>query len=153
MRSTKCGFQEGPGLPPASDRLVTWGPTLVVDIGFDPHWQASTTAPVPGITGLLALVDTGATESCIDNLLAAQLNLPLVDRRSVSGVHGAGEVNVYLAQVRIPTLNYVIYGAFAGVELRAGGQLHSALVGRTFLKNFRMLYEGPTGNVDLSTER
>lgn len=153
MRSTKCGFAEGPGLSPASDRLVTWGPTLVVDIGFDSHWQPSDVLPAAGITGLYALVDTGATESCIDNLLAAQLNLPVVDRRSVSGVHGRGEVYVYLAQVRIPTLNYVIYGTFAGAELRAGGLLHSALIGRTFLRHFRMIYEGETGNVELIMDR
>jgi predicted aspartyl protease len=151
MRSTKCGFNEGEGLPPASDRLVTWGPTLMVDIGFDANYSAaSKVSPVPGVTGLHALVDTGATESCIDTLLAAKLKLPIVDRRSVSGVHGAKEVDVYLAQVHIVSLRYTIYGAFAGVDLRAGGQLHSALIGRTFLKQFKMIYDGTTGDVELT---
>jgi hypothetical protein len=152
MRSTKCGFNEGSGLPPAGDRLVTWGPTLIVDIGFDPNFKsASNAVPVPGVTGLHALVDTGATESCIDSLLAANLNLPVVDRRSVSGVHGAKEVSMYLAHVYIPTLLYTIHGAFAGVDLRAGGQLHSALIGRTFLKHFKMIYDGTTGDVELTS--
>jgi len=147
MPSTKCGFDEGDGLAPAKDRLVIWGPTLLVDIGFDPvhDWKTATSLPLPGLQGLHALVDTGATESCIDNQLAAQLDLPIIDRREICGVHGKHEANVHLAQVHIPSLNVTINGAFSGVDLRAGGQLHSALIGRTFLLSFRMIYDGPTG--------
>jgi predicted aspartyl protease len=139
-----------PGGDLAGDLLVQWGPTVVVDIGFDPdHKDTATTPPIPGRTGLHALVDTGATESCIDSLLAAQLNLPIVNRRMTAGAHGAKEVNVHLAQVYIPSLNYTIYGAFSGVDLVAGGQAHSALIGRTFLRRFQMIYNGATGDVEL----
>ncbi len=150
MKSTKCGFNSTPDGPQAPDLLVRWGPTLIVNIGFDPsHTTTSTKPPTPGSSGLHALVDTGATESCIESLLAAQLNLPIVNRRMTAGAHGAKEVNVHLAQVYIPSLNYTIYGAFSGVELRAGGQAHSALIGRTFLRQFKMIYEGASGNVEL----
>src|SRR5205823_6239775 len=98
------------------------------------------------------LVDTGASESCIDSLLAAQLNLPIVDRRPTSGAHGSLEVNMHLAQVRIPALNFTIYGAFAGVRLAVGGQTHRALIGRTFLQRFTMVYEGRTGAVTISSD-
>jgi predicted aspartyl protease len=98
-----------------------------------------------------ALVDTGAGESCIDSALAAQLNLPIVDRRLISGAGGTHEVNMHLAQVAVPSLGVTIYGAFAGVHLAAGGQTHFALIGRTFLQNFTMLYEGKTGTVVLSS--
>jgi predicted aspartyl protease len=88
----------------------------MVDIGFDPAFKhTEPRQPTPGITGIHALVDTGATESCIDSTLASQLNLPIVDKRIVSGVHGPQEVNMHLAQVRVPSLNHTIYGAFAGV--------------------------------------
>lgn len=151
MRSTKCGFLDIPGGATGAENLVQWGPTLLVDIGFDPNYNFSPFAapPVPGKTGLHALVDTGATESCIDSLLAAQLNLPVVDKRTIAGAHGAKDVNMHLAQVHVPLLNYTIYGAFAGVDLRDGGQAHSALIGRTFLADFKMIYEGQTGNVEL----
>jgi hypothetical protein len=96
-------------------------------------------------------VDTGAAESCIDNLLAAQLNLPIVDRRTLSGSSGKHEVNVYLAQVHIPSLPFTIWGAFAGVNLKAGGQVHGALIGRTFLSRFKMEYNGSTGDVTLTS--
>jgi hypothetical protein len=130
------------------------GPTLIVNIGFDPAYvpAAMQPPPVAGITDMHALVDTGASESCIDNLLAATLQLPIVDRRVISGSAGAHTVNVYMAQVHIPTLSYTIYGRFAGVDLVAGGQAHSALIGRNFLAGFTMTYEGRTGTVIISND-
>jgi predicted aspartyl protease len=149
MANTKCGFDDILGGATGGDLLIFYGPTLVVNIGFDPAYKAGG-VPVPGIIGISALVDTGATESCIDSALASQLNLPIVDRRMISGVHGRQEVNIHLAQVHIPSLAHTIYGAFAGVHLVAGGQPHKALIGRTFLQGYTMVYEGRTGTVTLS---
>ena len=153
MPETKCGFDDVPGGVSGSILLEQNGPTICVDIGFDPSFQ--TTPPVrratPGITGIRALVDTGAGESCIDSLLAAQLNLPIVNRRLVSGCHGSQEVNMHLAQVYFPALSFTIWGAFAGVHLAAGGQIHRALIGRTFLRRYKMVYEGQTGTVIISS--
>ena len=154
MAQTKCGFNAAPGGVSGQRLLVAYGPTVVVDIGFDPNFRPGVPVviPVPGITGIHALVDTGAGESCIDSLLAAQLRLPIVDRRPTSGIHGKKLANMHFAQVRITTLDYTIYGAFAGVDLVAGGQVHRALIGRTFLQNFTMVYEGRTGTVILSSD-
>jgi len=134
--------------------LAMWGPTLFVDIGFDPNYnpQNPIQIPVPGIRGVQALVDTGAAESCIDSQLAAQLGLPIVDRRQVAGVGGPQVVNVHLAQVYVPSLRQTVYGPFAAVHLAAGGQAHLALVGRTFLQHFTMIYEGRTGTVTIHNE-
>ena len=107
---------------------------------------------MPGIKAVQALVDTGACESCIDSLLASQLKLPIVDRRQIAGAGGAQVVNVHLAQVHVRTLNFTAYGTFAGVHLVAGGQAHSALIGRTFLQHFTMIYEGRTGTVTIHNE-
>ncbi len=146
MVQTKCGFDSSPQVSGA-DLLKLNGPTLYVDIGFDPNYQpvSGGAAPIPGLRNLSALVDTGASESCIDNLLAVTLKLPIVDRRFISGSAGSHQVNVYLAQVHVPSLAFIIYGAFAGVDLAAGGQAHSALLGRLFLSAFTMVYEGRTG--------
>ena len=153
MPSTRCGFDSVPGGASGSDLLVAYGPTLLVDIGFDPNWKAEipVVIPVAGIKGIHALVDTGATECCIDSLLAAQLNLPIVDRRMIAGVHGGQEVNMHLAQVHAPSVAFTFYGVFAGVHLQAGGQLHRALIGRTFLRHYKMVYEGLTGTVTLES--
>jgi predicted aspartyl protease len=128
------------------------GPTLLVDIGFDPGYKFPGPPPKPAITQVEALVDTGATECCIDTLLAGQLNLPVVDKRPVGGIGGQHMADMYLAQIYIPSLQHTVYGLFAGVHLQAGGQRHKALLGRTFLRAHTMVYEGKTGNVTISSE-
>lgn len=125
------------------------GPSLPVEIGFDPNFRPSVRPSLPG-RQFPALVDTGAAACCIDSALVAALKLPLVDRQQVAGVHGSGEVDMHLAQVYVPALNFTMYGVFAGVHLTAGGQPHFALIGRTFLRNFTLVYEGRTGAVTLS---
>src|SRR5687767_12040737 len=101
------GFANNPAL------LAYHGPTLAVTVGFDKTWRASDRKP-PRARGfeLEALVDTGAQESCIDRLLAAQLSLPVIDRAPVCGVHGLREVDVYVAQIYVPVLNFTEYGKF-----------------------------------------
>ncbi len=155
MATTRCGFNSVPGGASGADLLVLLGPTLKVNIGFDPNFRFTNGGPIPvaGITGVDALVDTGASTSCIDNLVANQLGLPVVDRRPVSGAHGKHPTPIYLAQIHVPSLNFTIYGQFAGVDLVAGGQVHKALIGRTFLQRFTMIYEGKTGTVTLSSDQ
>jgi hypothetical protein len=152
MAEARCGFDEVIGDAHGSDLLVSFGPTILVDIGFDPAYVPSQTLvpPLAGLTAIQALVDTGATTSCIDNLLAVELGLPVVDRMQIAGVGGQHLANMYLAQIHVPALNRTLYGSFAGVNLRDGGQPHSALMGRTFLRHYRMVYDGPTGNVTIS---
>ena len=146
MPRTEFGF--GDAFP-----LAEFGPTLLVQIGFDPLFRPGSASP-PDLPDdrFPALVDTGALESCIDSMLAGALGLPVADRRPVAGVHGIDEVNMHLAQIHIPELQWTVYGQFAGVHLAAGGQPHRALMGRTFLMNFVMTYDGRTGAVALSND-
>ncbi|MCY4261740.1 MAG: retroviral-like aspartic protease family protein [Candidatus Dadabacteria bacterium] len=123
---------------------------LGVRIGFDrDYFLSDSTNPDLPEDIWPALVDTGAAESCIDSALADILNLPVVDRRNVSGVHRSAEVNIHLAQIYAPSLQFTTYGRFAGVHLTSGGQLHRALIGRSFLRSFTMIYNGITGSVEL----
>jgi len=153
LAQTLCGFDDAPGVL-GRDQLVSFGPTLLVRIGFDPTYDPKNVKNVPALPRqmLPALVDTGAQTSCIDSQLALTLNLPIVDRQKVSGVHGAHEVNVHLAQIHVPSLAYTIYGTFAAVHLVSGGQHHQALIGRTALQNFLMTYDGRTGTVMITNE-
>jgi hypothetical protein len=154
MASTKCGFDDTPGLSGCAS-LEFHGPTLFVQIGFDPTYDPKAVPiGVPNLPTdtIRALVDTGAIESCIDSALAMTLKLPVVDRRMVAGAHGAKEVNVHLAHIHVSRLNFTIYGAFCAVDLAAGGQTHLALIGRTFLRGFTMVYEGRTGTVTLHND-
>ena len=150
MKKTLCGFNDALGMA-GGDMLVVHGPTLFVDIGFDANFDPlkSALAPQLAATKLWALVDTGATESCIDEDLAQRLALPIVDRRKIGGSSGAHLVNMYLAHIHIPSLDFTLYGLFAGVGLTSGGQSHYALIGRTFLRSFIMRYNGLSGDVEL----
>jgi predicted aspartyl protease len=151
MSSTRCGFDDGPA-GTGCDLLVANGPSLQVKVGFDPTYDAKdlTKPPVPGVTGIFALVDTGATECCIDGQLAGRLGLPIVDRRRLAGAGGVSEVDVHLAQVHVPTLGFTMYGLFASVHLSQGGSPHQVLIGRTFLRDFVMTYDGRSGTVVLT---
>lgn len=105
------------GFPGQVNGLIQYGPTLQVRIGFDPGSIRGGDPNLPD-TDYHALVDTGA-----------------------------GEVNVHLAQILIPSLDIVISGRFTGVHLYAGGQPHGALIGRTLLQHVTMIYNGITGSV------
>ena len=74
----------------------------------------------------------------------------LVAGSDLAVAHGAEKVNMHLAQIIVTSLRFTIYGAFAGVHLKAGGMGYQALIGRTFLRNVTMVYEGLTGTVSIS---
>ena len=135
------------------DPLATLGPVLFVRIGFDTGFDpVSSSHPILPSNQLTALVDTGASASCIDSELAGALQLPILDRQQLAGIHGASEHDVCLAQIYIADLNFVLYGAFFAVHLALGGQPHYALIGRDFLRHFTMTYEGRTGLITVSND-
>ena len=148
MPLSECGFKDAGGVS-GQLRLQQHGPTTVVDIGFDPNYIVGQ-APQSAAQQIPALIDTGALLSCIDDALALKLNLPLVDRQWISGVSGKHQVNMHMAQVHVPQLGYTQFGQFAGVSLTAGGQQHQVLLGRTFLHDFIMIYDGLRGQVTLA---
>jgi predicted aspartyl protease len=163
MPIVECGFPLGlavQGQPTLSgrDALSIHGPTIMVDIGFDPAFFGATLPPIPGATGapvsippvqVPALIDTGAAESCIDEQLAQQLQLPLINTTVRSGISGSVTLNMYLAHISIPNL-VTEYGQFTGVHLHAGGQFHRALLGRKVLDDVLLVYDGVTGLVRLA---
>jgi len=173
MPIADCGFPPvnlvpGTGTPtiPAQvvlgpDALITKGPTTAVEIGFDPGLfhtdpskvQAAIAAihvPSPTPKLIEALIDTGARESCIDEDLAVQLQLPMIDRVDGSGIGGTEKFNVYLGHIRITALGLLEYGRFLGVKLRAGKQPHQALLGRTIFRQMILVYDGRDGTVRLA---
>jgi len=146
MGELHCGFPDEP------NSLIHYGPTVSVRIGFDVNYR-----PVPGASPVLpekiylALIDTGATESYIDTSLASLLQLPIVNRCTLAVGSGLLESNMFAAQISISVLNFNIYGSFAGVHLETGGNVHHAILGRTFLRHLRMGYDGKTGQVTLKS--
>ncbi len=119
--------------------MYTVGPALTVRI--------SSVAQPMSVGDILALVDTGATESCIDSSVADELGLVRVDTISMSGISGQVALPVYLARIEVPALQTHMLGRFTGVHLVVGGQPYGALLGRSFLRNYTMTYEGRSGMV------
>lgn len=152
MREVECGFASG-AQGAGVDLLTRYGPTIAVQVGLDRNYRIDS-GQIPNLHEAKhpALLDTGATLSCIDSALAATLQLPIVDREPVSGVHGSQEVSVHLAQIHVPSLDWVIVGRFHGVHLVQGNQPHLALLGRWFLRDFTMTYDGRTGSVKISRD-
>ncbi len=138
MPSVDCGYDGDPF------ELVQTGPRLSVQIGFDPEYRSGGVAEISSEL-LLALIDTGADDCCIDVELATDLKLPKVaDRRALGGVGGVGEFDFYLAQISVPDLGLTAYGQFAAVHIRSP---YRALIGRTLLSRLILEYHGPTGAV------
>lgn len=112
------------------------GPTLNAFLGLDLSDPSGTQPPDPSNFRLVeALVDTGASVSCVDQSLAAELELPCIGYNRVSGVSGPEVVPIYLADIRIPQLETRSFGRIAGVKLEEGDQRHRILLGRDFLSH------------------
>lgn len=149
MPLIEAGFVTKDGAADAA-QLVGIGPTVQVIVGHhssDGQQEPEKTETVPG------LIDTGATESCIDTQLAERLGLPIIDVRTIGGAAGANEHNVCLAQILIPSLDMPQYGSFTGVNLADGGQHHQVLLGRTFLRNTIMIYDGLRAQVTVASAK
>lgn len=145
---TEAGFKDTDGRPHVPT-LIQTGPTLQVIV----LPASAETAPKLSdqVSAWPALIDTGASESCIDNELAKSLGLTQIDVIAISGVGGMQNHPVYLCSILIPSLNIAQYGRFAGVNLAVGGQTHRVLLGRTFLNGTIMIYDGIRGQVTLAS--
>lgn len=132
-RTVECGCNS-----PAE--LQVKGPTVDVSVGL----QGPNT-----FSDYTALVDTGASRSCIDVSVAQELGLPVIDQEQVIGVHGVAVVDIYLATFAIRDLKLHRFGRFAGARLIEAGLPYSAMVGRDFLADLTLRYCGRSGRVTL----
>ena len=146
MPSVSCGFDNQP------DTLARVGATLDVRIGLDLSYDPNGVNPPDlGVRLFSALIDTGASESGIDAELADDLRLPVVDRQTIAGVHGAASLNLHIAQMHVPELGYAMRGEFIGVHLARAGLPYFAIIGRDILRHLSMTYDGTTGSVTLES--
>lgn len=157
MPIVECGYagvaaQIAPLSP--SDVLIRVGPLIAVIISAHP--TAPPAPPLPSSaqpaqpTYVPALIDTGAYASAIDDALAQQLQLPIVNQRVVVGVGGQVTLNEYLGQILIPVLSASQYGTFTGAHLATAGVGYRAILGRTLLRDCLLVYDGESGSVKLS---
>jgi len=148
MPSTQAGFKRGLAGEGPADLLVRLGPTIQVDIGLKSGAPAGQTPDLPE-KRVKALIDTGAGGDCIDDDLAKRLHLPIHDEGEISGVGGRHRAFIYTARIYVPKLDKLLFQPFTSVKLHEGEQWHRVILGRSFLRNYRLAYDGLSGHVEI----
>lgn len=104
---------------------------------------------VPAAVSGLALIDTGSISTCIDEEVAKQMNLPIVNVVNMaSASHALSKANQYPIKLQITGLPMFFNAPTAtGAPLKAQGLL--ALIGRDILQSCTFIYTGALGQISL----
>jgi predicted aspartyl protease len=132
--------------------LIHEGPVVSVNVGVPSDladkWR-NMGLEIPEPVSGNALIDTGATTTCIDDDVAKQLGLPTVDVAQMSSASGQSEQPVYPVQLDITHSELVIESSKSiGADLEDQGLV--ALIGRDTLSQCTLHYNGVTGDFTLS---
>jgi predicted aspartyl protease len=137
-------------VPPAA-ALQLRGPILQVSVTIEQNAGKGLVAqgkPLPVPKSGLALIDTGASSTCIDEQAAQDLGLPVIDVANMqSASHEKHQCNVYPVQIITPIVTLNAPRAM-GAALASQGLL--VLIGRDVLQNCNLFYNGPAGQFTLS---
>lgn len=145
----------GPGvLPPnASPRalLAQAGARIALTVAVPPSQAAQISASggaIPAPVSGIALIDTGASVTCIDNDLALSLGLRAVGSVSVNTPSGVGIAQTqYLGEVTLPGSAGNLW-TLTGAVLAPQGII--ALIGTDVLANCVLVYNGSAGAFTLA---
>jgi len=154
LHSQIAGQAKGPdgkvvSVPPPI-ALVMRGPCVQVTVTIEQNAAKALLAQgksVPSKAGW-AMIDTGASNTCIDDQVAKELGLPVIDVGSMqSASHEKHPCNVYPVQIvtQVVTLNSP---RTMGANLAKQGLL--VLIGRDVLAVCNLFYNGPSGQFTLS---
>ena len=137
-------------MPPAT-ALQLRGPILQVSLTIEQNAGKGLVAQgktVPTPRSGLALIDTGASNTCVDEQTAKDLGLPVIDVANMqSASHEKHSCNVYPVQIITPIVTLNAPRAM-GAALASQGLL--VLIGRDVLQNCNLFYNGPAGQFTLS---
>ena len=98
----------------------------------------------------MALIDTGATSTCVDEVVAKQLNLPVIDVVSIaSASHPDAKQNVYPALIEVVGIA-IKFNAFRAIGVPLANQGIHVLIGRDLLQHCVLFYNGMIGSFTLS---
>ena len=139
-------------IPPA-DAMRQHGPLLQVAIGISQDVSEQLLnqgLSLPEQISGNALIDTGASTSCIDDEIAVKMGLPIIDVvNMMSASHPSVAQNVYPIQMHLAGSNITIEIPHAvGANLASQGLI--ALIGRDFLQHCTFHYNGVSGQITLS---
>lgn len=135
---------------PSHVALQLRGPTLQVTVTIEENagkalLAQGKTLPTPK-TGF-ALIDTGASNTCIDEKAAQELGLPVIDVGTMQSANEKKPCNIYPVQFTLPKL-VLNSPRTMGADLAPMGLL--ILIGRDMLQHCNLFYNGPAGQFTLS---
>lgn len=137
-------------VPPAA-ALQLRGPILQVSVTVEQNLGKGLIAQgkaLPEPKSGLALIDTGASNTCIDEQAAKELGLPVIDVANMqSASHEKHPCNIYPVQIITPIVTLNAPRAM-GAALVSQGLL--VLIGRDVLQSCALFYNGPAGQFTLT---
>jgi predicted aspartyl protease len=152
------GQMAGQGKTPDGS-LVQVTPQVALQ-GRGPVFQVTITIEQNAARGLLAhgksaasktgmaLIDTGASNTCVDDFAAKELGLPVIDIATMqSASHERHPCNIYPVQIITPVVT-LSSPRTMGANLSSQGLL--VLIGRDVLASCTLFYNGPAGEFTLS---
>jgi len=132
--------------------VARFGPTINVVVGHLDRAGEPALDLAKATSSVLGLVDTGAGESAIDQVMAERLGLPVVHEGPLGRYDGIRMYKFYRAVVSVPALGVLHHGEFAGLPLAESG-FQPVLLGRTFLRTVVMTYDGARDEVSMRLAR
>ena len=125
-------------------------PVIAVEIGVPSAITKSLTKagkPVPAPVAGMALIDTGASQSCVHSDAIAGLGVSPVGSGNVGTPSGQGSHYKYPARLNFTDMGFTIeFSSAIGVDLtgQLGGNM-VVLVGRDILARCLFIYNGSSG--------
>lgn len=89
------------------------------------------------------LIDTGASDVCIDYRIAQQLGLRQIDQQDVGIVGATVPAAIYSGVLAVPDLSFSDRLPLYALKVRR--PTHEVLLGRSFLRSFIVTFNGPLG--------
>lgn len=128
------------------------GPLLNVEVSVPSvlaQYLTEQDQPIPAPVSGLALIDTGASRSCVDVQAIESLGVSPIGVTTIGSARGLGQHNLYPAKFRFPGVALETeFSSVVGVDLKGqstGGQDIVVLVGRDVLSHCVLIYNGPGG--------
>lgn len=140
--------------------LKNFGAVIQVTVGINQDFSETikqANKKLPSAIEAVALIDTGAFNSCIDNNFAKKLNLPILRKEKMGTISNPNyQANVYpCATISLHDFHDKSKPVFTfqpnfllGAEL-GSDDLH-VLLGRDFLENGILIFNGPNGTISFS---
>lgn len=137
--------------------LATSGPIIQVEVSMPSALEEFCTkksVPIPPPQTGFALIDTGASNSAIDESILQQLSILPIDSIPSSTPSGAGRSFVYPTKVSFPALNVKDYGLsrVIGCNLKwktADNKEIIMLLGRDLLRYMVLIYNGTNSSITI----